>query len=507
MTVADSDFETVVTATTRPSAGPSALARRLRAAAVILLDEPPADRATAGALVEVLVRAVHSRPSADRIWLLYTAIASVFPDADEVRRAVRRFEVLDSDDAASWLLATCLNQARWYGSPELELRIVSDTVVVEIDTSARHVIHTGIQRVVRSTLPNWHGDHEIVPVAWTRDRGIMRTLRPAESDRVLRWIGPEANGDPDQDDGPYELIVPWRCTVVIAEVPSRDVCARLAALAEFSANRVVAIGYDCIPVVSADLVPPVEPARFVQYLSVLKHVDVIAAISDGARAEFAGFGSMLVAQGLPGAVVTECALPDEVFAKSTETPPNDPPIVLCVGRFEARKNQEAVLFAAERLWREGLEFRLEFIAGGSQANDLVRVARRTAKRRRAISVVSGISEVELDAAYRRARFTMFVSIHEGYGLPVAESLGRGTPVITGDYGSTAEIARGGGAITVDPRDDDAICDAMRLLLLDDVELARLVAETYERPSRSWEDYAADLWTIFTDAAATGRAGP
>ncbi len=501
--------------TTRTAPDRSALAGRLRAAAVVLLGESFDATVAAGArdastLLDVLVREVHARPSADRLWLLYTAIATVFPDADELRLAVRRFELLDVDAATRWLLATCLNQARWYGSPDADVRIVTDTVVVEVDTSARHTIHTGIQRVVRSTLPLWHREHDIVPVAWTRDRGLLRSLRPPEADRILRWVGPAANGDPDHDDGPSTLIVPWRCTVVLAEVPGRDVCARLAALAEFSGNRVVAIGYDCIPVVSADLVPPVEPARFVQYLSVLKQVEVVAAISAGARAEFAGFGSMLAAQGLAGPDVIECVLPDEVLVSPAQTALSEPPstelpTILCVGRFEARKNQEAVLFAAERLWREGLDFRLEFIAGGSHASDLVRAANRTARRGRSISVVSGIGEDELDAAYRRARFTMFVSIHEGYGLPVAESLGRGTPVITTDYGSTAEIASAGGALTVDPRDDDAICAAMRLLLVDDAELARLVAEIHQRPSRSWADYAAALWTVLVDSGASVRA--
>ena len=45
----------------------------------------------------------------------------------------------------------------------------------------------------------------------------------------------------------------------------------------------------------------------------------------------------------------------------------------------------------------------------------------------------------------RGQVHVFPSVHEGYGLPVAESLALGTPVITTEYGSTAEIAAGGGA--------------------------------------------------------------
>jgi len=34
---------------------------------------------------------------------------------------------------------------------------------------------------------------------------------------------------------------------------------------------------------------------------------------------------------------------------------------------------------------------------------------------------------------------------------------------------------------------------MRLLLQDDAELERLTQEIRERPLRSWEDYAGELW--------------
>ena len=61
-------------------------------------------------------------------------------------------------------------------------------------------------------------------------------------------------------------------------------------------------------------------------------------------------------------------------------------------------------------------------------------------------------------------------------LNVAESLAAGTPVITANYGSTQEIAAAGGAITIDPRDDEALISAMRRLLTDDALLEQLRAQ-------------------------------
>jgi hypothetical protein len=56
-----------------------------------------------------------------------------------------------------------------------------------------------------------------------------------------------------------------------------------------------------------------------------------------------------------------------------------------------------------------------------------------------------------------------------------------------------EIGEGGGALLVDAHSDAEIHDAMLRLLTDDELLRRLQAEAGTRPSRTWDDYARDLW--------------
>ena len=102
------------------------------------------------------------------------------------------------------------------------------------------------------------------------------------------------------------------------------------------------------------------------------------------------------------------------------------------------------------------------------------------------------------SAFRLARFMVFPSLNEGFGLPVAECLAAGTPVLTSDYGSLAEIAEGGGALTVDPRDDDAVADAFARMILDDPLVARLRREAVARSPRTWDDYAREIWHILRD---------
>ena len=76
---------------------------------------------------------------------------------------------------------------------------------------------------------------------------------------------------------------------------------------------------------------------------------------------------------------------------------------------------------------------------------------------------------------------------------MAESFEHGTPVITTNYGSTAEVASGGGAMVVDPEDDEALVVAMRTMLLDDDLVRRLRRDIRARSTRTWYEYASELW--------------
>jgi glycosyltransferase involved in cell wall biosynthesis len=236
--------------------------------------------------------------------------------------------------------------------------------------------------------------------------------------------------------------------------------------------------------------------RFTHFLAALKHARRIAAISRSARDEFSGFTSALAAQGLPAPEVFECVLADEPLHRAAEdsgTEKSNTPEVLSVGSFEPRKNHLALLYASELLWREGLTFKLVLIGGSSWGSDVPWHVARLLEYGRPVELCNSVSADEVAAAYRRARFSVFASLHEGFGLPIVESLGAGTPVIAADFGSAGEIAAGGGVLMIDPRDDAALTCAMRDLLTDDDLLSALTTQARNRPVRTWHQYATELW--------------
>lgn len=479
----------------------AALDRRLLVVAHHLLTDRSEIDALAARGSGVLLRRllVEGRRRDSALWLLTVGVTAAFPNADQMRMTQRAVRLADESAVELAFLEACFDAAARFDQLDKDIRVVAGGVVVDVDFCANHAHNTGIQRVVRQTMSRWSGERDVELVAWTAGGGAMRSLSGLERDRVVAWDSyrEPSKDEPPQDPTRYEIVVPFGSAVILPEVPQAALCDPLAALAEYSGNRVGLIGYDTIPVVSADTLDSSETERFVRYLTIVKHAHRIAGISAAATEEFRGFVSALPPQGLAGPEAVEVSLPVDKPASVDSAPrgAGEDPLVICIGSQEPRKNHFAVLFAAESLWREGARFRLRFIGGGSvlytRAFD-----NRVAQLRRAgrqIEVLRGVNDAALLAAYQEARFSLFPSLHEGYGLPVAESIAFGTPVVTTSYGSTGEIAADGGCLVVDPRDDDALIDAMRRLLTDTDELERLRAEIIRRPARTWDDYANDLW--------------
>ncbi len=504
---APSDQPSTLVVAERETSNEVALGLRLRSVLPHLLDGPPPARdpdpaADAGLTLDLLVASVAAHPTNDRIWLLVTAICAAFPTRNDVDRVRRMLELRDHTGSAIGLLDSCRSIVSDRGEPGATVEILHHGVVVDVDHTAKSDLHTGIQRVSRSLLPLWRAQRDVVPTGWTEAGGALRRLLPTELDRVVGWLSGQRGGrhtdataEPTTLDPPPRILIPWRSVVVMVEVPAGEVADRLAAIGDYSGNRLVGVAHDAIPVVSADMVPSEDSSKFVRYLTSVKFAARMAGVSAAATAEMNGFVRALATQGLPGPQVVEVALGSpSTAAFSVKSPSGDgDPMVLVVGSHEPRKNHLAILHSAEILWREGLRFSLLFIGGSGWGDEF---PRRTAALQlvgRPLQVRRAVPEAELERAYSSAAFTVFPSLHEGFGLPVAESLLHGTPVITSNFGSTAEIGGQGGTLLIDPRDHPSLTNAMRILLTDPVVLERLRAEIAARPERTWQDYADELW--------------
>ncbi|WP_251150360.1 glycosyltransferase family 1 protein [Cellulosimicrobium sp. Marseille-Q4280] len=482
-----------------------ALDRRLASAAEIVLgtegspvDGPPGT--TAAQLLPLLVAAARLDEAGDDVrWLVLVAVFARYPTSDEFVAFRRSLELDAPESVEADLLATAMrNPARHADGPMVIVR----SVVVEVNYSARHDHHTGIQRVVRETVPRWADHHEVTITAWGDDNAALRTLAPRERARVLSF-GQDTPLLESETDYVHTVVVPWHTRVLLPDVPVGAASDVLATLARWSGSTVGLVGYDLIPITSADLRPWGEANGTAGLLHVVKHADRVACISRSASAEFRGFVEALPAQGLVGPHVDEVQLPaisSPMPGSGLARPASVRPVVLCTGTREPHKNHRAVVHAAERLWREGVDFELRLVGGFGWSDDpLGDATARLRAEGRPLVELGRVSEQVLWDELRAADAVAFVSLHEGYGLPIAEALSVGTPVLTTAYGSQAEVAADGGCVLVDPRDDDQVTEGLRRLVTDGDLRERLKDEARNRPERTWDDYAADLWDFLTGA--------
>lgn len=135
--------------------------------------------------------------------------------------------------------------------------------------------------------------------------------------------------------------------------------------------------------------------------------------------------------------------------------------IISVGSVRRRKNQ---LLAVRAL--AALPENVHLLIVGSADKQYGAVIEAEVERLRLVNRVrrlTGADFADLPALYACARFSSYTSYYEGFGIPVVESLTVGTPVIAA-CGSCLEEAGGGGAIYVNPDDEEGYVQAARTLL-------------------------------------------
>lgn len=133
--------------------------------------------------------------------------------------------------------------------------------------------------------------------------------------------------------------------------------------------------------------------------------------------------------------------------------------VLFLGTLEPRKNLPR-LIAAMRLVNNDFEESLPLVVVGSSGWGPQGAVLEAEAGDLEILWLGFVEDEDLDALYAAALVMAYPSEWEGFGLPVAEAMVQGTPVVTSRGTSTEEVA-GGAAVLVDPFD---VADIARGLL-------------------------------------------
>jgi glycosyltransferase involved in cell wall biosynthesis len=178
--------------------------------------------------------------------------------------------------------------------------------------------------------------------------------------------------------------------------------------------------------------------------------------------------------------------------------------VLYLGTIEPRKNVGTLVSACERLWAKRRSRADLVLAGGlgwKTAGLLRRIA--TSPFRDKIHLTGYASREAALALYRAAEAFVYPSLSEGFGLPVAEAMACGTPVVISTAPALLEVA-GDAALAAPPADSAALADAITRAVEDPATRARLVVAGPERARRfSWDNAGARTSRALVETVAGG----
>ena len=172
--------------------------------------------------------------------------------------------------------------------------------------------------------------------------------------------------------------------------------------------------------------------------------------------------------------------------------------VLFVGTVEPRKNLTRLIGA----W-QSLDARIrgatKLVVVGA-TGWLVEELLGRLKSTDAVRFLGHVGDGQLAELMCNAKAFLYPSLYEGFGLPVAEAMSSGIPVLTSNVGATREVADGA-AILVDPASEEDIRAGLSRLLSDPGLRASLAVLGRERAaSFSWVRTAQETLAVIEGAA-------
>jgi MMP alpha-(1->4)-mannosyltransferase len=172
-----------------------------------------------------------------------------------------------------------------------------------------------------------------------------------------------------------------------------------------------------------------------------------------------------------------------------------PDKLLYVGNSEDRNKGARFFLEAVNMLKDEIDFRVTFVDNFKHNLKLAPKLVNEFGLNSIVDFTGRIPTEDLARHYNEARLFVTSSVHEGFGLPLAEAMACETPVLGTQIGAYQEIARHGvSGWLVPPRDSRALADAIRMLWND--------AELRERLGRAGRQRVLETFNWRKAAEAT-----
>jgi glycosyltransferase involved in cell wall biosynthesis len=186
------------------------------------------------------------------------------------------------------------------------------------------------------------------------------------------------------------------------------------------------------------------------------------------------------------------------------------PYVLSLCTLRPKKNVGTTVAAFAELKRRGLPHQLVLV--GDKAPSYTEVDERIAEHGLGGDVVQTgfVPAAEVPEFHRGADLLLFPSFHEGFGLPVAEAMCSGVPVVATNAYAIPEVAGGAALLVDDPRDVAEVAEKAYRVLADDALRASMIERGLARGARfRWDVIIDDYMSAYGRAidASSARRRP
>lgn len=252
------------------------------------------------------------------------------------------------------------------------------------------------------------------------------------------------------------------------------------ALTALGNRRLLTTVYDLIPLKQRRTSKRVlANAGYDSYLKSLRLADRLFAISQQTA------GDLIELLRLPASRIVVARPGIDLPPTPPQVVPRAKPYFLYIGGPNPNKNLGVILDALVKC----TDLQEELLIGGhwlpKQVGQLARqVARGSLKGR--VRHIGFVPAIELPGLMRGATALIIPSLHEGFGLPVAEGLAAGAAVIHSELPVLSETSAGA-ALTFDPRSSVALAAAMRSIAGDRALATKLRKRGLQRAkSLTWD---------------------
>lgn len=174
------------------------------------------------------------------------------------------------------------------------------------------------------------------------------------------------------------------------------------------------------------------------------------------------------------------------------------PYFLFVGALQPRKNIVRLLKAYEQFRTSGKE-NIPLVLAGRMAwnSNELKHALESSPYRSDIILPGHIEERDIHLLVGSALAQVYVSLLEGFGLPVVEAFQAGVPVITSNISSMAEIGAGA-ACLVSPYEISEIAEAMKTIASDSGTRQTLIQKGLQKTMDfNWDKTATEIHSIIS----------